>query len=192
MPTRCTMPETVYLHLEFKTKTGEWSINLPFVCDKCGVCCKIDDFLTAGPAKVSTTEKPQLYSQLQAIYEEMGKRWETDPEEYDQYITHTPCPFLKDKMCSIYPYRPDGCRQFPNTPFGMLSTDCAALDRFKKQQATLCRGRTTKKAFNFTDKPLKNSKLTENQYQTCITKLQKAGITKDELALFAEYNGQKS
>jgi Fe-S-cluster containining protein len=186
------MVETVYLHLKFKTKTGVWSINLPFVCDKCGVCCKIDDFLTAGPAKVSATENPHLYDQLHAIYEEMGKRWETDPEEYDHYITHTVCPFLKDKMCSIYPYRPDGCRQFPNTPFGMLSTDCAALDRFKKQQAVLCRGRTAKKAFHFTDKPIKNSKLTVTQYQACINKLQKAGITKDELALFAQFNGQKS
>jgi Fe-S-cluster containining protein len=186
------MVETVYLHLAFKTKSGEWSINLPFVCDKCGVCCKIDDFLTAGPAKINPAENPQLYRQLQAIYEDMGKRWETDPEEYDQYITHTPCSFLKDKKCSIYPYRPDGCRQFPNTPFGMLSTDCAALDRFKKQQAALCRGRAAKKAFHFTDKPIESSKLTEKQYQNCITKLQKAGITKDELALFAQFNGQKS
>jgi Fe-S-cluster containining protein len=113
------MVETVYSHLEFKTKTGGWSINLPFVCDKCGVCCKIDDFLTAGPAKVSATKNPQLYHQLKAIYVEMGKRWETNTEEYDQYITHTACPFLKNKMCSIYPYRPDGCRQFPDTPFGM-------------------------------------------------------------------------
>jgi Fe-S-cluster containining protein len=185
------MVETVYLHIEFKTKTGGWSINLPFVCDKCGVCCKIDDFLTAGPAKVNATENPQLHHQLQAIYEEMGKRWETNPEEYDQYITHSPCPFLKDKMCSIYLYRPDGCRQFPNTPFGMLSTDCTALDRFKKQQAALCRGRTSKKSLHFTDKPIKKSKLTMKQYQVCLTKLQKAGITKDELALFAEFNGKK-
>jgi Fe-S-cluster containining protein len=186
------MPETVYLHLAFKTKSGESSINLPFVCDKCGICCKIDDFLTAGPAKVNATENLQLYRQLQDIYEEMGRHWETDPEEYDQYITHTPCPFLKDKMCSIYPYRPDGCRQFPNTPFGMLSTDCTALDRFKKQQAALCRGRIIKKALHFTDKPIKNSKLTEKQYQACITKLKKAGITKDESALFAEFNRQKN
>jgi hypothetical protein len=74
----------------------------------------------------------------------------------------------------------------------MLSEDCAALDRFKKQQATLCRGRASKKAFYFTDKPIKNSKLTEKQYQNCLTKLKKAGITKDELALLAKFNGQKS
>lgn len=192
MPTRCTMVETVYLHLEFKTKKGGWSINLPFVCDKCGVCCKIDDFLTAGPAKVSAPENPQLHRQLQAIYEEMGKRWENNPAEYDQYISHTPCRFLKDKMCTIYLYRPDGCRQFPNTPFGMLSEDCTALDRFKKQQAVLCKGRATKKEFHFTDKSIESIRLTEKQYQNCITKLLKVGITKDELALFAEFNGQKS
>jgi hypothetical protein len=56
----------------------------------------------------------------------------------------------------------------------------------------LCRGRASKKAFYFTDKPIKNSKLTEKQYQNCLTKLKKAGITKDELALLAKFNGQKS
>lgn len=184
------MVETVYLHIEFTTKTGEWSINLPFVCNKCGVCCKLDDFLTAGPAKVTQTENPQLHRRLKEIYEEMGKRWEADQEKYDQYITHTACPFLKDKICTIYQYRPDGCRQFPNTPFGMLSEDCAALDRFKKQQYALCRGRAAKKNFHFTEEAIKKSNFTEKQYQNCLAKLQKAGITKEELALFAQLNGQ--
>jgi Fe-S-cluster containining protein len=189
MPNRYIMVETVYLHLAFKTKSGEWSINLPFVCDKCGVCCKLDDFLTAGPAKVNPQINPQLHLKVKEIYEEMGKRWEADEAKYDHYITHTLCPFLKDKMCSIYQYRPDGCRQFPNTPFGMLSEDCAALDRFKKQQAALCRGRAAKKTLHFTEEAIKKTKLTEKQYEGCLNKLGKVGITEDELALFRTLNG---
>ncbi|HSV49008.1 MAG TPA: YkgJ family cysteine cluster protein [Candidatus Acidoferrales bacterium] len=190
MPNRYTMIETVYLHLSFKTKSGEWSINLPFVCDQCGVCCKIDDFLTAGPAKVNPQENPQLHLKVKEIYEEMGERWEANEAKYDHYITHTPCPFLKDKICSIYPYRPDGCRQFPNTPFGILSEDCAALDRFKKQQTALCRGRASKKTLHFTtEEAIKKNKHSEKQYQDCINKLKKAEITEEELALFRTLNG---
>lgn len=182
------MAETVYLHLVFKAKSGEWSINLPFVCDKCGACCTLDDFLTAGPAKVDPKENPQLAQKLKELYEEMGKRWETDEAKYDEYITHTKCPFQKDKLCTIYPHRPDGCRQFPNTPFGMLSTDCAALDRFRKQQSTLSRGRAVKKTLAFTKDGIKTSSFSEKQYQTCIAKLRKAGITEEEMALFRALN----
>jgi len=182
------MNETAYLHIKFKDKSGEWSINLPFVCDKCGVCCKLDDFLTAGPAKVTPQSNPQLHRRITTIYEEMGKRWKANAEEYDHYITHTPCPFLEDKMCSIYQNRPEGCRQFPNTPFGMLSQDCAALERFKAQSAALCRGRRADKSFNFTEDGVLKSQFTEKQYKKCLDQLNKAGITKEELALFAQLN----
>ena len=47
------MVETFYLHLEFIGKNGRWSIDLPFVCNKCGVCCTLDDFLTAGKSKLN-------------------------------------------------------------------------------------------------------------------------------------------
>ncbi|NLF88650.1 YkgJ family cysteine cluster protein [Candidatus Bathyarchaeota archaeon] len=182
------MIDTVYLHLEFQTKSGILSINLPFVCDQCGVCCKLEDFLTAGPVKVNPADNPQLTAKLKEIYEDTGRKWEADPEEYERCITTTPCPFVKDKKCTIYSYRPDGCRQFPNTPFGMLSQDCAALDRFKKQATAVCRGRKTKKAYHFTSEPIAPVKTSQKQYQNCITKLRKAGITEEEYALFESLN----
>jgi Fe-S-cluster containining protein len=186
------MIDTVYLHLDFQTKNGGWSLNLPFVCDQCGVCCKLEDFLTAGPAKVNPLENPRLQARLKEIYEEMGKRWEADEAKYDQYIASTPCPFVEDKKCSIYAYRPDGCRQFPNTPFGMLSEDCGALDRFKKQTSGLCRGRKTTKTYHFTTEPIKQTKLSPEQYQNCLSKLHKVGITEDEITLFESLNNKKN
>lgn len=182
------MIDTVYLHLEFKTKSGDWSVNLPFVCDQCGACCKLEDFLIAGPAKVNLTENPHLFTKIKELYEDTGKMWEADEDEYEHYIANTPCPFVKDKKCTIYPYRPDGCRQFPNTPFGMLSQDCGALNRFKKQAITLCRGRKAEKTYYFTSEPIKRVKIQNKQFKDCVAKLCKAGITEDECALFESLN----
>jgi Fe-S-cluster containining protein len=185
------MIDTVYIHLEFQTKSGNWSVNLPFVCDQCGVCCKLEDFLNAGPAKLNPAENPQLAAKLNEIYEDTGKRWEADEDEYDHYVASTPCPFVKDKKCTIYPYRPDGCRQFPNTPFGMLSEDCGALDRFKKQAIELCRGRRAKKTYYFTTEPIKRVELSAKEYEDCLVKLRKVGITREEITLFERVNKEE-
>ena len=185
------MIDTCYLHLEFKSKSGEWIVNLPFLCTRCGVCCKLDDFLTAGPIKATLEQQPQLHLQLKAIYDEIGDLLEKKGQkEYDQYITQTPCPFLKDNLCDVYEFRPDGCRMFPNTAFAMLSEDCEALDRFKRQYKSLKRGRSCKEKFYSTIDPIEPTKYTQRQYQKCVSQLQKVGITKEEMAFF-EYLNRK-
>jgi len=182
------MVETFYLHLEFAGKNGGWSINLPFVCTKCGVCCTLDDFLTAGEIKAEPQEQPELHGELKALYEELAELLQEGEEKYDDYTMNTPCPFLREKTCSIYAIRPDGCRQFPNTRFGMQTTDCEALTRFKKQRVALSRGRKNKKTYHFTWKPLKQPKLTQKQYENCLAKLIKTGVTREEMEFLSFLN----
>ena len=193
------MVDTFYLHLEFTGKNGDWSINLPFLCNKCGVCCTLDDFLTAGEISGKHEEHPEVHAKMKALSEELGRMFEEDEEKYDDYIMHTPCPFLVDNACSIYEIRPDGCRLFPKTAFGMLTQDCEPLTRFKQMRAALKKGRANKETYHFTGasqdttastEPIKPTKFTQKQYQTCITKLRQASITDDELALFNYFNGQ--
>jgi Fe-S-cluster containining protein len=184
------MVDTCYLHLEFKAKSGDWSINLPFLCTKCGVCCTLDDFLTAGEIKAKPQKHPEIHAKLKVIYDELGVLLEKGQDKYDDYVIHNPCPFVKDKLCTIYEIRPEGCRMFPNTMFAMLSQDCEALDRFKKQRLALRKGRATEEAYHSTLEPIKSSKFTQQQYQKCVAQLRKAGITKDEFALFQSINGQ--
>jgi len=184
------MIDTVYAHIQLIGRGGLWSINLPFVCTKCGVCCILDDFLTAGPVKVKPGECPEVENKLQKIYDYLEKLIEEGEDKYDGYVMHTPCPFVREKMCTIYSIRPDGCRQFPNTPFGMLSEDCEALDRFKRQIKILKWGRGSKVTFHFTTELVKESKITSQQYDNCLTKLRKAGITNEELALLQVLNRQ--
>ncbi len=187
------MVDTFYLHLEFAGKCSGWSANLPFLCSKCGVCCTLDDFLTAGEITPKLQEHPEVSTKLKDLFKMLGLIFEEDEAKYDQYITHHACPFLVEKSCSIYEIRPEGCRQYPNTKFGMQTQDCEALHRFKRQRAALKKGRKTKENYYFTskDKQIINpAKLTEKQHQNCLTKLCKAGINDEELALFKIFNRQ--
>ena len=163
--------------MKFKTKNGSWSINLPFLCDKCGVCCTLEDFLNAGEIHGSLKENPAVFDKFNALKEALGKIFDEDEEKYDQYITQTPCPFKEGNICSIYELRPDGCRQFPNTPFGMLSQDCKALDRFKKQRLALKRGRAVEETWHFVG-------IRGQRGDVVLEKLQRAGITDEEIAVF--------
>jgi Fe-S-cluster containining protein len=182
------MVETVYIHLEFKNKNGNWSINLPFLCDQCGVCCTLDDFLMAGEIRKSP-ERPEAQAKMNSLKEMLGKLFDESEEKYEQYITHTPCPFKTGNTCSIYEIRPEGCRQFPNTPFGMLSTDCGALDRFKRQRSALKRDRASKETAHFTTEPIRWVKFSEKQYKICLEKMRQ-NATEEEIALFQEFNRQ--
>ncbi|MDR2720132.1 MAG: YkgJ family cysteine cluster protein [Nitrososphaerota archaeon] len=182
------MLETYYVHIEFQSKTGSWSINLPFLCDMCGVCCTLEDFLTAGEICGSPEVDQEVYAKFRVLTEELGELFERDENEYDKYIVRTKCPFQNGNICSIYAIRPKGCRQFPNTPFGMLSEDCKALDRFKKQRLALKRGRGSKETGHSTSEPIKSVVFSEKQYISCLAKLRCAGITKEELSLFNSLN----
>lgn len=187
------MIDTFYLHLEFTNKKGGWSINLPFLCNKCGVCCTLDDFLTAGEIGGTPQSHPEVNAKVKALFESLGGMWEAGEAKYDQYIMHNPCPFLVDKSCSIYEIRPEGCRLFPKTAFGMQTQDCEPLHRFKKGRSAVKRGKHTAETYHFTGKTqgkINPVKFTEKQYQTCINKLRQAGMTDDEFTLFEYFNGK--
>jgi Fe-S-cluster containining protein len=183
------MIDTFYLHLEFTNTNGDWSVNLPFLCTKCGVCCLLEDFLCAGEINAKPNEQPEVHVKIKSLFEELGQIWKADSARYDDYIARTPCPFLVNNACVIYEIRPDGCRLFPKTAFGMESQDCQPLIRFKRQREALIKGRAHKETFRFTsmdksEEVVKPAKFDEKQFQTCIAKLCKAGMTDDELYLF--------
>jgi Fe-S-cluster containining protein len=129
------MADTFYVRLELVGKKG--AVTVPFVCIRCGDCCKLEDFLCAGKLAGAPETYPQAHAKANAIYKEMGDLWAADETKYDQYIQQTNCPFLKeDKTCAIYEIRPEGCRQFPNTLFGRETQDCPVLNQLKKQYTT--------------------------------------------------------
>jgi len=191
-----SMVDTFYLHLEFTGKKGDWSVNLPFLCTRCGICCTLDDFLTAGEIVTEPKKHQGVHWKIETLFDELGKMWADNEAKHDEYIQRTPCPFLVNNICSIYEIRPGGCRLFPKTVFGMQTRDCAALNRFKKQRASLKKGKTCKEIYGFAgknagaklDETIMSVVFTEKQFQTCINRLRDAGITDEELKLFSECN----
>jgi len=149
--------------------------------------------LTAGEITGKPEEYYQIHKKMKSIFEELGQMWEENKAKYDDYISHTPCPFLVNNACSIYEIRPKGCRLFPRTAFGMQTQDCASLIRFKKQRSALLKGRAYKETYQFfgadkNNQSIKPSTFSEKQYKTCSVRLNKAGITEDELNLFYYFN----
>ena len=71
------------------------------LCTRCGLCC--DGTLFADVELASLDEASGL--------EVMGLDIEDADEEGGQLLLQ-PCGALKEKRCSIYPYRPDCCRTF--------------------------------------------------------------------------------
>ncbi len=51
---------------------------------------------------------------------------------YDFFINHKVCPFLKDNKCTVYPNRPEICRQFPHVKY-----DNADFSQFMNEQETI-------------------------------------------------------
>jgi Fe-S-cluster containining protein len=195
------MGEAFYVHLEFVDKGGKtvWSINLPFLCAKCGVCCTLENFLTAGKINDAHNIHTQIHAKFKDITEEIGAIFEQNPDKYDQYIASEFCPFLTPNGCSIYEIRPNGCRLYPYTKFGLQATDCKALTRLKKQKIALKKGKLCKETYHHNgtglsdyDEPIKPSRYTKKQYNSAVGKLRQVGITDDELTIFEHFNNHCS
>lgn len=188
--------DTFYYHYKIGFPRT-WSVNLPFLCVKCGKCCTLASILFAGRVLVGNPSKEQikeLNKKLNPYIEEYNRIIHKDKNKISAYLTDTKCPFLQtDKTCEIYAYRPIGCQAFPKTDFGMGSEEglCESLDRFKSLRKALLRGQkrnyTCDHFFIFKD-GIKPVKMTKKQYDRCVAKLLKAGMTRDELALFNHLN----
>ena len=160
-------------------------------------CCKLEDFLNAGEINAAPSEHPEVHSKVKGLFEELGEMWVKDEKRYDTYIAHTSCPFIVNNACTIYEIRPKGCQLFPRTIFGMQTKDCPPLTRFKNQCTVLRKGQAYKETYHFIGKTIglthhfesiKPVLFTEKQYQSCITKLCRAGMTGKELRLFNGFN----
>lgn len=79
-------------------------------CRLCGNCCKI---LQPG---VSDAEIDTLSHIDKLSKDEFISRFvEKDEFDGENFLKDTPCKYLDDKICTIYPNRPENCRSYPYT-----------------------------------------------------------------------------
>lgn len=94
-------------------------------CVKCGACCR-NSILEIEHLDV--VREPKLLEHT-ILLNKGFVEWESDWEK--QYALPSPCPFLIDNQCSIYPTRPNLCVGF--------DPDCDHEDYGSKDQHELYR-----------------------------------------------------
>lgn len=87
----------------------EKEISHQIDCKECANCCKkLHPALGLDDIKVLSGIKKMSENAFKSKYVEK------DPYDQSQYLKHTSCIFLNDKVCSIYEHRPETCRSYPN------------------------------------------------------------------------------
>lgn len=85
------------------------TISVQIDCTTCGNCCKelMPSMSDAEIETVSThlqmTKETFIHSFLQFSADDQA-----------HFTKHSPCSFLDDNKCTIYEFRPESCRDYPN------------------------------------------------------------------------------
>ena len=78
-------------------------------CCTCANCCKI-----MSPSLLKRDIR-RLAKHLSLPEDELIREYLQPGEDKNTYTSRqVPCPFLQDKLCTVYEARPDNCRSFPN------------------------------------------------------------------------------
>ncbi len=184
--------DTFYYHYRIGFPES-WSVNLPFLCVRCGNCCTLAAFNSAGFDLIGNPTEQQV----QDVNQQIKTYIEANRQKIDcsKDLTDIKCPFLlQDNSCEIYPYRPVGCQLYPKTDCGMSTEEglCESLDRFKNLRKAITKGyggNYIADSYFLGKDGIKSVKMTKTQYERCVAKLRRAGMTQNELLLFQHLNG---
>lgn len=126
-------PETFKLDtaLFARVYLGSNFVNIPLVCRKCGKCCEKLSHVVYYPDR-----REIEVENIEEIKEFLGIRYYEVLEELEREVGGvnavmvSPCPFLRDGKCTVYPARPASCKSFPI--YGDFGVGCPALRRFEE------------------------------------------------------------
>lgn len=76
-------------------------------CTDCGLCCSYFETITIYPEEIASV------AQVLSINKQEFIENYTKKDEEHTYSLQLPCPFLKNKKCSMYPHRFFICKTFP-------------------------------------------------------------------------------
>ena len=85
------------------------SISGQIDCRQCANCCKV-----VQPVLKSLDIERLAISLGLPVEELMARYLQEDEEENGYCFKTTPCPFLNDNLCTVYPHRPYDCRSYPH------------------------------------------------------------------------------
>lgn len=190
--------DTFYFHYEFRS-SNPWSINLPFLCIRCGNCCTLGNVLYGSLDSVGNPTQKQIKEIAKRLSEGENRYLEVirkDESKVVSYLRETKCPFLlQNNTCEIYSIRPKGCQSYPRTDFDMKTEEgfCESLDRFKRFQKMLVKGYAgsyKRDYFSIKKDGVTPVQISKRQFTKLLKKLIKIDMTPDEIVLFKYLNKQ--
>lgn len=115
------------------TKYGKQVVFIPFVCKRCGKCCREVSFLCAFDVKKAAKLLGISLDELKARF----------VEHVEKHRLNKPCFFFIDEKneCSIYPVRPSVCMSYPTlTDSGNKGIGCPGYSEIIKLYRRLAQG----------------------------------------------------
>ena len=110
---------------------GDEVVRIPFVCRRCGRCCEELSKVVFDPINktlyIENFEEIAEHVNLDEILQRVLR--DIDPDV--KHPIKVKCPFFRDNICEIHPFRPRSCRLFPLLT-GDLGVDCPGLKRLKE------------------------------------------------------------
>ena len=84
-------------------------ISAQIDCQQCANCC-----IACSPILVKTDQQRLAKHIKMKLADFREKFLVPDEEDEGQVFRQMPCPFLRDKLCSVYDQRPLDCRSYPH------------------------------------------------------------------------------
>jgi len=89
-------------------KTLGSEISSKIDCRKCANCCAV-----STPC-LSTFDLNRLSEGIGIAVDSLEEKYIELDQHGDKIFKTSPCPFLKNKSCSVYDHRPSDCRSYPH------------------------------------------------------------------------------
>lgn len=157
-------------------------VFIPFVCKRCGECCRkigvdphaIDIFTVAEYLDISVEEVIETYLGGEII--------SRDGKKFIKASIRHPCPFLKGNECLIYPVRPNQCKAFPIGTDGRdHGIGCPAMKEVRRAWRALGEGSVE----SFDDEVCR---IPPEEWDEILAMYRKSRPSKEALELFIKFN----
>jgi len=119
----------------FEGRRVIFTVNIPFICQNCGKCCRIIGF------PVGCAHLNEIGNFLGIDTDSVVKMLRGDSNNSHGFKNLKPCIFHKNNRCSIYPVRPSACRYFPlMMEFKDYGIGCRGLERIREVEEVITEG----------------------------------------------------
>lgn len=164
-------------------------IFIPFLCYKCGECCREASIQQGyfNPFEISSFLKLPVRVVIEKY---LGEIIILDEErvEWKSNRPLKPCPFLEGNRCIIYPIRPGPCKSYPLfTDFGTCGVQCPSMQQMNRAAGKIGRG-IPYYCSPYSDKKSPTVQIKPKRWNLSLWKYVESNPSKEALEIFIHVN----